>query len=95
MVLTAQSLEYVSIMYSPISSESSPKGMGPELITVLSFQPNCVWLFLTALIIPVFLPVSSENYAICSCIFDVFVREVELYVLLCHHLTQPPQTTSL
>ena len=95
MVLTAQSLEFVSIMYSPISSESSPKGMGPELITFLSFQPNYMWIFLTALIIPVFLPVSSENCSICSCIFEVFVREVQLHVLLLHHLNQPPQSTSL
>ena len=37
MVLTAQSLEFVSIMYSPISSESSPKGMGVDLSYSLDY----------------------------------------------------------
>ena len=67
------------------------QGHRSYLITSLSFLLDCLWIFLTALIVQECVyqfPVFSKNCYTCKCIFDVFVRGGEFHVLLLHYLDQ-------
>ena len=76
-------------MYS-ISSESPPRGTGPDLITPLPLLPKSMWIFLTVLVVPSlstsFQLVFSESCFTCRCIFDVFLMRNEFCILLLHLL---------
>ena len=64
------------LMQSPFSSESHPRGTGPNPTTIFSFQPDYMCIFLTAWLYRCpsasFQLVFSEDSSTCRCIFDVF-----------------------
>ena len=72
-------------------TKSPPKDTGPHPIILISFLPNYMWIILTVLFVQQsfsnFQLVFSENFSTCKCIFDVFMGEGELHILLLCHLS--------
>ena len=71
-------------------TKSPPKGTGPHPIILISFLPNYMWIILIVLFVQQsfsnFQLVFSENCSTSKCIFDVFMGEGELHILLLCHL---------
>lgn len=77
MVQTAPSLGWLCTCITFLFLCSPPRGRGLHLISFLSFMPEYVNIFLTALVVRSpfvsFQLVFRENCSTCRCIFDVFM----------------------
>lgn len=65
-------------MSPPFSCEFSRRGVGPDLIAFLPFLPDCLCIFLTALVVQESFcrfPGFSEDCSTYRFIFDVFVGD--------------------